>query len=56
MPQHINYTSWTHCGLTTKILSYIDYDPIIIHKKFKEFKAVFFEIVRIEVFMKCLKY
>jgi len=35
---------------TTKFLSHIDYDPIIMHKKFKEFKAVFFEILRIEVF------
>ena len=50
-----NYISWTHCGPTTKIFSHIDYNPIIIHRKIKEFKAVFFEILRIEFFNEMLK-
>ena len=50
---YINLLSplWSHHKNFIKI----DYDPIIIHKKLKEFKAVFFEILRIEVLNEMLK-
>jgi len=54
IPQHNNYTSGTHCGPTAKTLPHLVHDLIIIHKKFKEFKAAFFELLRIEVFNKML--
>jgi len=42
IPLHdTTYLTISLSPLCTKILSHIDYDPNIIHKKFKEFKAVF---------------
>jgi len=41
-----------HCGPTTNLLSHLVHEQIIIHKKIKEFKAAFFELLRIGVFNK----
>jgi len=47
-----NYISWTHCGRTTKILSHVDYDPIIIHKAIQRIQHSPFWNIKI---MKCFE-